>query len=120
MEPRLSLFGTRKQTQILLLIAKLGETHTRELARLLGLAPSTVLSVVDAYERNGVVATRKYGLERRTSLNPRFFAIRELKNLLDRLLEAEPEIEQIAASVRRRPRKRTKPLVPVDTNGGES
>lgn len=110
MARNLSVFGTRKQTQLLLLLYLLKESFPRELARLLGLSVSTVQNTLEGLERDGTVATRKLGVERRVQLNPRFFAIRELEALLDKLASAEPELLKAAESVRRRPRRRDKPL----------
>ena len=110
MARNLSVFGTRKQTQLLLLLYLLKESFPRELARLLGLSVSTVQNTLEGLERDGTVATRKLGVERRVQLNPRCFAIRELEALLDKLASAEPELLKAAESVRRRPRRRDKPL----------
>jgi predicted transcriptional regulator len=107
-ERTFSVFGTRKQTQLLLLLYLLKESFPRELSRLLGLSVSTVQNTLDGLERDGTVATRKIGVERRVQLNPRFFAFRELESLLAKLSEAEPELQKTAESVRRRPRRRGK------------
>lgn len=109
-ERTLSVFGTRKQTQLLLLLYLLKESFPRELARLLSMSVSTVQNTLDGLERDGTVATRKLGVERRVQLNPRFFAFRELESLLQKLSEAEPELQKVAESVRRRPRRRGKDL----------
>ena len=109
------MFGTRKQTQLLLLLYLLKESYPRELARLLAISVSTVQNTLDALENDGTVATRRIGVERRVQLNPRFFAFRELESLLKKLSEAEPELQKAAESVRRRPRRRGKNLtIPPD------
>jgi DNA-binding MarR family transcriptional regulator len=105
-----SAFGTRNQTQLLILLYLLSESFPRELARLLNVSLSAVQNTLDGLEKDGIIATRKLGVERRVQLNPAFFAVKELKALLERLAQAEPELQEAAASVRKRPRRRNKPL----------
>jgi DNA-binding transcriptional ArsR family regulator len=107
---RLSLFGTRRQTVVLLLLALLEESYPRELSRLTGVSLPAVQRLIEKLEIQGVLATRLIGKERRVSLNPRFFGMKQLRDLLLRLAEAEPEIQNIASSVRRRPRRKGKAL----------
>ncbi len=104
------LLGSRRRTEVLVLIALLEESYPTELARLLGARLYSVQKVVDALEREGVLATRRMGNQRWVSINPRFFAGKELRALLLRLAETEPVLTEAAASVRRRPRRKGKPL----------
>ena len=104
------LFGSPRRTQILVLLALLEESYPSELARLLGAAKAPVIYIVDDLEREGVVASRRLGRTRRLSLEPRYFAARELQALLLKLSEGEPELQRIAASKRSRPRRKGKPL----------
>lgn len=113
---RLGLFGSRRQTAVLLLMSILEESFPRELARLSGVSLSAVQKQIDELELQGVVATRLIGNQRRTTLNPRWFAYKPLKDLLARLAEAEPELQDIASHVRRRPRRKGKPLAYVCRN----
>lgn len=106
----LSLFGTRKQTVLLLLLALLEESYPRELARLTGTSMPAVTNLIDKLEAQGVLASRLIGKERRVALNRRYFAFGALRELLIQLAEADPGISQLAASLRRRPRRKDKPL----------
>lgn len=106
----LKLLGSRRRTEVLILIALLEESYPTELARLLGAPLYSVQKVVDALDREGVLATRRIGTERRVTLDPRFFAVSELRALLLRLAQAEPELRDIAAKARRRPRRKGKAL----------
>lgn len=90
--------------------ALLGETYPTELARLLEAPLYSVQTIVDALDREGVMATRLVGHSRRVSLDPRYFAFRELRELLLRLAEAAPELREAAARRRSRPRRAGKPL----------
>ena len=107
---RQGLFGSRRRTEILVTIALLGETYPSELARLLKAPLYSVQNIVAALDLDGVVATRISGGSRRVSLDPRYFAYAELKDLLLKLADAEPGLRAVAASRRSRPRRAGKPL----------
>lgn len=99
------LFGSRRRTEVLILTALLGETYPTELARLLGAPLYSVQTIVDALDREGVVATRLIGRSRQVSLDPRYYCQKELKALLLRLSQGEPALQHAAASRRSRPRR---------------
>lgn len=109
-ENRSKIFGSRRRTEVLILVALLEESYPTELARLLKAPLYSVQKVVDALDREGILATRLIGRERRVSINPSYFAGKELLAFLLRLGEAEPELNDAAATVRRRPRRKGKPL----------
>ena len=90
------------------LLALLEESYPTELARLLSAPLFSVQKIVDALDREGILATRRIGTERRVSLNLRYFAAAELKSLLLRLAEGDARVRKIATDVRRRPRRQGK------------
>ncbi len=104
------LFGTQRRTEVLTATALLGESYPRELARVLNAPLFSVQRAVDALEVEGVIAGRLIGRERRVTLNPRYFAINELKPLLARLAQVDGQLRSAAESLRRRPRKRGKAI----------
>ena len=103
------LFGNRNRTALLLAIRLLGETYPSELAAILGVRLYTVQSVLSALEREGVIVSRALGRTRRISLNPRYFAHRELSALLSKLGQQDSTLQRLLASRRRRPRHAGKP-----------
>jgi hypothetical protein len=107
-ESRQKLMGSRRRTETLLLLALLGESHPSELAALLGARLFSVQSILAGLEAEGIVVSRLVGRTRRTELDPRHFAHRELKALLLRLAQAEPELQAAAESRRSRPRRQGK------------
>ncbi|HLI95776.1 MAG TPA: helix-turn-helix transcriptional regulator [Candidatus Baltobacteraceae bacterium] len=107
---RAALFGNPTRTAVLTALALLDQTHGRELARLTGASLSSVQAAVARLEREGAVATRRLGSERRIALNPRYFAHAELKELLFKLVDAQPELVAAIREARRRPRRVGKPL----------
>ena len=66
--------------------------------------------IVDDLERQGVLASRRVGTQREVSLNPRYFALLELRALLERLSLADEALVREVESLRRRPRRAAKPL----------
>jgi hypothetical protein len=104
------LFGSRRRTEVLLATALLEETYARELARVLGAPLISVQRIVDALDVAGVFATRLTGRLRRITLNPRYFAVKELEMLLRRLALADQPLVDAVGAIRRRSRRKGKPL----------
>lgn len=86
------LFGTQTRTRTLLAIHVLGEVNASEIAATLGRSTSRIWDAIDSLEKIGVVVGRFVGNTRPISLNPDYPAVEELRNLLTRLVEAEPEL----------------------------
>lgn len=105
-----ALFGTATRTALLSALAVMGESHSRELARILGKSLSSVQAAVTALEVEGAIATRRIGSERRIVLDPRYYAARELKDLLLKMVDVQPDLIAALRSQRRRPRRTGKPL----------
>jgi DNA-binding transcriptional ArsR family regulator len=108
LEPK--LFGSPRRTEVLLMLALLGESYPAEMTRLLGATKASILQILDALEVEGVVTSRQLGRTRRVALDPRYFAAKELRSLLDKLVSGQPKLKRIAASRRSRPRRKGKPL----------
>jgi DNA-binding MarR family transcriptional regulator len=106
--PARKLFGSKRRTEVLVLIALLKETFPTEIARLLDAPLYSVQKIVDGLEDDGVVATR---LDRRTrivTLDSRFAAAEQLNRLLTRLIDVNAKIRKIAARRRSRRGRRGK------------
>jgi DNA-binding IclR family transcriptional regulator len=104
------LFGTIRRTEVLKALALLEETYARELARVLEAPLITIQRLVDDLEREGIVATRLIGKERRVTFNPRFFARADLQTLLLRLSQDDERLANAVSALRKRPRKKGKTL----------
>jgi len=107
---RSSPFGGGTRTRVLLALQLMDESYARELARLLGVGLSSVQSALRGLERDGLVAARPAGRTRMYRLDPRYFALDELRRYLSRLAEPERELLAVVTSMRRRPRRTGKPL----------
>jgi sugar-specific transcriptional regulator TrmB len=88
----------------------LGESHAREISRVLESSLSGVQKALRSLELDGMVAARAVGRARLYRINPRAHARRELERYLERLAEAERDLSQHVARLRRRPRRSGKPL----------
>ncbi|MFN8138420.1 MAG: hypothetical protein U0R49_01335 [Fimbriimonadales bacterium] len=104
------LFGTRRRTQVLLLVRLLEETHASEISKLLNTPLKTVQRILAGLEEEGIIVGRTIGRERRIVLNERYFASGELKKLLSVIARRDRETESAAESLRRRPRVRGKQI----------
>ena len=102
------LFGSRRRTEVLILLGLLEESYPSELASLLEAPLYSVQRILSDFEDQGIVASRLRGRTRLVSLNPRYYAVEELRALLARLARGEPELEAIASRHRGRPRQRRK------------
>jgi DNA-binding MarR family transcriptional regulator len=88
----------------------LHDTYPREIARVANVPLLSVQRIVDDLEREGVLATRLAGNQRRVVVNSDWIASRELRALALRLAETTPDILDALSSERRRPRRRGKPI----------
>jgi DNA-binding transcriptional ArsR family regulator len=107
--PAPPLFGRPPRTELLLLLAVLGESYSAQLARLAKTTIPSVQRTLDRLEDLGLIASRQAAV-RVVTLNPLYPAAKELKAFLLRLAEGYPEYADLRASLRRRPRRRGKPL----------
>lgn len=105
-----SPFGGRTRSLALMALHLLRESFPRELARLLQVPLNGVLQALRGLESDGLVVGRAAGRTRLFSLNPRYFARRELAAYLDRLIEPETDLRKRIEQLRRRPRRTSKPL----------
>lgn len=105
-----SPFGSQTRTRLLLALSLLQQSYARELARVLEIPISVIQKALLSLERDGLVAARSAGRTRVVSLNPRYFAQRELLTFLKRLTEPEDRLKKAVAKLRRRPRRTGKRL----------
>ena len=105
-----SPFGSQTRTRVLVALSLLDQSYARELARLLRVPNSVIQKAVLSLERDGLVSARSVGRTRAVTVNPRYFARRELLVYLGRLAETEERLRNAIAGLRRRPRRSGKRL----------
>jgi hypothetical protein len=92
---RQALFGSPGRTDLLVLIAGLGRSFPRELARLTTMPMTTIIRTLDDFERAGILVSVRLGGTREVRLNPDYVAAKELGKLLEALVEREPRYRKI-------------------------
>ena len=100
--PGSTLFGSRRRTEVLLVLALLDETYPTELAAHIMAPLYSVQKIVAALEREGVVTTTLRNHARWVKLDPRYAAHAELRELLLRLAEGEVYLKAVASTLRDR------------------
>jgi hypothetical protein len=97
--------------RVLMFIYARGEGYPREIARFFNTDMDPIRKQLGKLEAGGVLVSRLVGRTRLYSFNPRFPFLKELKGLLEKALSFyTPEEHADLLMVRRRPRRRGKPL----------
>lgn len=89
-----SPFGSAARSRALLALALMEETYPRELARVLEMPLFSIQKALASLERDGLLASRLLGRTRLYGLNPRYLALRELREYLERLATREFELRR--------------------------
>ena len=100
-----TLFGSRLRERILKLLLLIEPAYPRQIAALLDEHLVSVQNAVVALGDLSVVASRLVGRTRLVELDHRWYAAAELRALLERMVEGDTEIRELAAGVRQRPRR---------------
>ena len=93
-----------------MVIALLKETYPREIARVCDLPLVSVQRIVRDLEAEDVLASRLIGGNRMVMLNPRSYGVDELRGFLLKYSKRNPDLNDRAAELRRRPRRTGKPI----------
>lgn len=105
------LLGSTSCERVLLFILARDEGYPREIARFYEVDYRPIRNQLDKLELGGILRSRAVGRTRLYSFNPRCPFIRELKALLKKAMTFCPaELKEKLLIVRRRPRRRGKPL----------
>ena len=105
----LNLFGSKRRTDVLVLLRLLEKSYPSELAELLGAPVFSVQKIVEALESEGIIISNKVGRTRQLTFNKRFVASEELDALLWKLGKRNVRLQRLASQKRRRPRRKGKP-----------
>ena len=105
------LLGSVNAERCLLFILARNEGYASEMAKFFDTDLYGVQKQLDKLESGGVLVSYKAGRTRLYRFNPRYSFLKELRALLEKALEFYPTDEQERLRiVRRRPRRRGKPL----------
>jgi len=105
------LLGSVNAERCLLFIVAREEGYASEMAKFFDTDLYGIQKQLDKLETGGVLASYKAGRTRLYRFNPRYSFLKELRALLEKALTFYPTEEQERLRVvRRRPRRRGKPL----------
>lgn len=105
------LLGSLSCERVLMFIYGREEGYPREIARFYNTDLDPIRKQLDKLETGGVLASRMAGRTRLYTFDPRYPFLKELTGLLKKALSFYPQEEQEKLlMVRRRPRRRGKPL----------
>jgi len=105
------ILGSKNAERVLMFILAREQGYTREIARFSGADPDSVQKQLVRLELGGLLISQSAGRTRLYRFNPRYSFLKELKALLNKALTFYPPDEQERLMVvRRRPRRKGKPL----------
>ncbi len=106
-----ALFGSVNRERVLLFIYARTDGYAREIARHFKSNLDPVQKQLERLETGGVLVCRIVGRTRLYSLNPRYPFLSELTSLLGKALSFySPKEREGLTEIRRRPRRKNKPL----------
>ncbi|OVE75563.1 transcriptional regulator [bacterium E08(2017)] len=105
------ILGSKNAERVLIYLLARDQGYAREIARFWGADPDSIQKQLARLERGGILDSRLQGRTRLYRFNPRYSFLKELKALLNKALSFYPQDEQeTILVVRRRPRRKDKPL----------
>ena len=105
------LLGSVNSERVLLFILAREEAYASEIAKFFNTNLYGIQKQLDKLETGGVLVSRKTGRTRLYRFNPRYSFLKQLKKLLEKALSFyTPGEQERLLIVRRRPRRRGKPL----------
>ena len=105
------IFGSRDRERVLMFLSARKAGYAREMARFYNTGLDPIQKQLEKLELGGVFVSRSVGRTRLYEFNPRYAFLKELKTLLEKALTFYPaEERERLLMVRRRPRRKEKPL----------
>ena len=106
------LFGNRTAEKVLLHVFHYGETYASAVAQDFNMALNPVKQQLNRFELAGVLISKEVGRTRTYSFNPKSPLTKHVKDIIEIAYEAIPlEEREKIFNVRRRPRRKGKPVL---------
>ncbi len=107
-----AVVGTPTAERVLLFLYARQEGYAPEIARVFGIDTTSVRGQLGRMERDGLLISKLVGKTRIYQFNPRYPFLKEVLDLLARVMELAPKaVRDKLLMDRRRPRQTGKPLV---------
>jgi len=105
------ILGSLSSERVLVFIFARKEGYAREIARFFETDLAPIQKQLDKLELAGILASRTAGKTRLYEFNPRYAFLNEIRSLLEKAVSFySPEDRERLVMVRRRPRRKGKPL----------
>jgi predicted transcriptional regulator len=105
------ILGSSSGEKVLMFLFARDQGYAREIARFFDTDVAPIQKQLEKLENGGVLVSRLAGRTRLFSFNPRYPMVEELRSLLEKALQFYPDdVREALTMVRRRPRRRGKPL----------
>jgi len=106
-----TILGSSSSEKVLMFLFARDQGYAREIARFFDTDVAPIQKQLEKLENGGVLVSRLAGRTRLFSFNPRYPMVEELRSLLEKTLQFYPDdLREALIMVRRRPRRRGKPL----------
>ena len=106
-----ALVGSPNAERVLLFISERERGYPAEIARTFDVAASQIQRVMERMERDGLLVAQDVGRTRVYEMNPRFaFRAKVVELFKDALSRYPEELQAKVKTIRRRPRRKGKPL----------
>lgn len=106
-----TILGSSSSEKVLMFLFARDQGYAREIARFFDTDVAPIQKQLEKLENGGVLVSRLVGRTRLFSFNPRYPMVEELRSLLEKTLQFYPDdVRENLTMVRRRPRRRGKPL----------
>jgi hypothetical protein len=106
-----TILGSSSSEKVLMFLFARDQGYAREIARFFETDVAPIQKQLEKLEHGGVLVSKLVGRTRLFSFNPRYPMVAELRGLLEKTLQFYPaDVRESLTMVRRRPRRRGKPL----------
>lgn len=107
-----TIFGNTTAAKVMLYLFHYGEAYASGISKDMTIALSQVQKQLDRFESAGILVSKVMGKVRIYTFNPKIGVTKKLKDLIQVFYDAMPlEDKEKLFSVRRRPRRKGKPVI---------
>ena len=111
-----AILGNQTAAKIMLYLFHYGEAYANGVSKEMGITLSQVQKQLDKFENADILISKKNGTVRTYQFNPKLGVVKRLKDLIEVFYEAiSLEEREKMFGIRKRPRKKNKPVIKSKT-----